>query len=130
MKRRRGHGRQSPPTAFLEACTHLALTNIPFRFIIAGDDWVSDRLLTANLSQYQAVITVDPSHLSPRQEAKLQFVEDKLITWPDSTKLAELVPPQIIFTGADNIAAVPRYKPNDSEAPVVCHLVNKNYQTE
>ena len=65
-----------------------------------------------------------------RVQRKVSQVDaaDRLVTWPDTKKLAELLLPQIRFDGAENIAAVPRYKPNDSGAPAVCHLVNKNYQ--
>lgn len=122
--------RRSPATPLLEVCGELALLNVPFRFIVAGDDWIEDQLLSEDLSQLRAVVRFEPSHLSAEQEAKLEQVGDRLITWPDKDKLFGLLPHQICFDGAENVAAVPRHKPTDTQAPAICHLINRNYRME
>jgi hypothetical protein len=122
--------RRSPATPLLEACGELALLNVPFRFIVAGDDWIEDQLLSEDLSQLGAVVRFEPSHLSAEQEAKLEQVGDRLITWPDKDKLFGLLPHQIRLEGAENVAAVPRHKSTDAQAPAICHLINCNYQME
>lgn len=123
--------RRPPATPLLEACGELALLNVPFRFIVAGDDWIEDQLLSEDLSQLRAVVQFDPCHLSAEQEAKLRQVEDRLITWPeDKAKLFKLLPPQIRFDGTQSVAAVPRFKPTDEQAPAVCHLINRAYQMD
>ena len=122
--------RRSPATPLLEACGELALSNVPFRFIVAGDDWIEDQLLSEDLGQLRAVVRFEPSHLSSEQEAKLAQVEDRLVAWPDKDRLFSLLEPQIRLDGAENIAVVPRHKPTDAQAPAVCHLINREYQID
>ena len=49
-----GQNRSAPRTDLAEACFALSRANVPFHLIVAGDDWVEDRLLDADLSPYTA----------------------------------------------------------------------------
>lgn len=125
-----GQDRSIPQTSCAKASLALASKNVPHGYIIAGDDWVEDHLLDADLSEYQAVVRFEPSHLTDAQEQKLQQAGDHLVTWSNIDTLLENIDPQIKVDGADNITVVPRHKPADSHAPAICHLLNANYDLE
>ena len=59
-----GQNRSAPGTDLAAACFALSRENLPFRLIVAGDDWVVDRLLDADLSPYQLILRFEPSHLN------------------------------------------------------------------
>ena len=66
-----GQNRSAPGTDLAAACFALSRANLPFRLIVAGDDWVEDRLLDADLAPYQLILRFEPSHLNAEQEDKL-----------------------------------------------------------
>jgi hypothetical protein len=113
-----------------EACKALALANVPFRLVLAGDDWMTDRLEADDLAGLKALIYTEPTFLDERQQAVLDAAADVRVLWPDSARLAQLAPPMVEVAGADNVTVVPRAKPGDGRAPFVCHLVNRNYVLE
>jgi len=121
---RRGRGR-------IEGiCTDLAAANTPFRVAVAGDHWLPDYRLTAgDLARARAVIVPKQLDLDAAQRTVLDGVKaaGRLVTWPDRAGLTKLVPPPIRIEGAGNLWAVPRAKPGDRKAPVVIHLLNRNY---
>lgn len=110
-----------------DACAQLALKNVPFRLLLAGDDWMPNRLRSEDLRDLQAIVVTEPMHLDPDQQAVLDAAKDRTVVWPDERRLLELLPPQIRIQGAANVIVVPRAKPGDPGAPFVCHLLNRNY---
>ena len=125
-----GQNRSAPKTELAEACFALSRANIPFRLIVAGDDWVDDRLLEAELSPYRAVLRFEPSYLTEEQEAKLKTAGHRLLTWSGASDLLDRFGRSIRVAGADNISVLMRQQPDNVEAPVICHLLNCNYTIE
>ena len=122
-----GQNRKAPKTDLAQACIALSHANVPFRFIVAGDDWVDDALLDADLSSYRAVVRFEPSHLTEEQEAKLQTAGERLVTWAGISDLLERVGIDIDVNGAENLSVLLRYRPDEADGPVICHLLNSNY---
>ena len=122
-----GQNRSAPKTDLYRACLALSRANMPCRFIVAGDDWIADELLDSDLSGYRAVVRFEPSHLAAAQEAKLQGVGDRLITFTDEADLLTRLDKEVSILGAENISVTLRQKPNASDAPLICHLLNANY---
>ena len=124
---RKGRGR-------IEAlCADLAQVNVPFRVLIAGDDWLADyRLKAADLAKAAAVVVPKQLDLDAAQRKLLDrpAVAAKLVVWPDRDKLARLVPPPVTIEGAARVWAVPRAVPNSRTKPVVVHLLNRNYDAK
>ena len=118
---------RSGNTQAKEACLWLARANVPFRIILAGDDWLDVRLSPDDLTGIKAIVVSEPLLLDEAQTAVLKEAGQRLVTWPDEEKLFRLVPRQISIEGADNITVVPRLVPGDDTRPFVCHLVNRNY---
>ena len=113
-----------------EACIALARANVPFRLLLAGDDWMDQRLGMEDIADLRAIVVTEPLMLDEEQEAILEAAKDRLVTWPDKGRLSELVPPQIKLEGAENITVIPREVPHSPTSPFVCHLLNRNYDAE
>lgn len=122
-----GQNRSAPKTALYEALLCLQRENIPAHILIAGDDWVADKLLAADLSAYRAVLRFEPSYLDAEQEAKLRALGERVIPWTGLGELLERAGRDIEVKGAEKLTALPRIKPNRSDSPLVCHLLNSDY---
>ena len=125
-----GQNRSAPRTDLFAACQALSAAMIPFRFIVAGDDWVEDRLLEADLSQYRAVVRFEPSYLSDAQEAKLAGAGERLLNWSGIEALAQAAGGDIQVSGAEKLSVLPRCRPGDPASPLLCHLLNSDYDLE
>ena len=127
---RGGQNRSAPGTDLAAACFALSRANLPFHMIVAGDDWVADRLLDADLSPYRVILRFEPSHLNAEQETKLRSVRDRLRTWSGEADLLNRVEQVVTVRGAENLSVLPRHQPGREDSPVVCHLLNSNYDLE
>ena len=125
-----GQNRSAPKTDLSQACLALSRANVPFRFIVAGDDWVDDSLLDADLAPYRAVVRFEPSHLTGEQEAKLQTAGERLFTWAGISDLLARVGIDIDLNGAENLSVTLRCRPDEADGPVICHLLNSNYDPQ
>jgi hypothetical protein len=121
---------RSNKTAAREACVALARANVPFRLLLAGDDWMDDRLAAAHLADLSAIVVTEPLMLDEQQQAVLDAARDRVVTWPDEQRLAELLPAPIALEGAENVTVIPRAVPGDDSKPFVCHLLNRDYVGE
>ncbi|MBM3497248.1 MAG: hypothetical protein FJX74_01135 [Armatimonadetes bacterium] len=110
-----------------DACYALAHANVPFRLLIAGDDWLDDRLAADDLTGLKAIVIADPLPLDAEQQTVLDAAADRLVTWPDEARLRQLAPASVSVGGAEGIMALPRAVPGDDARPVVVHLLNLNY---
>ncbi len=113
-----------------DACIELAQKNVPFRFVVAGDDWLPKQLTPDDLKGLKAVIVTEPNFLDANQQAVLNAVRDRIVIWPDTKRLFELVPRQLTVEGASDVTVIPRVKPADTRPPAVCHLLNGSYQPD
>jgi len=125
--RRRGTG------ALREACKQLADANLQFSVIIAGDDWLENRLTIKALRDFDAVIVPEPSELSEAQREVLQAWETAkgrkvdYVASADDIKSVDFAASAVKVTGALNIWVLPRLRP---DSPLVCHILNRNYDGE
>jgi hypothetical protein len=110
-------------------CRTLFERNIPFTVVVAGDDWLDYRLDEKRLADFRAVIVPGPLGMDEQQEAILDRIgaAGRLITWPDERKLAALMPSPVVVQGSTQVGVVPRAVPGKAGAPVVLHLVNRQY---
>ncbi len=125
-----GQNRSAPRTALYEACQALSRANIPFRMVVAGDEWVADHLLEADLSAFRALVRFEPSHLDEEQEAKLREAGPRLLTYRSAADLQERLGGDIWVNGASGVFVLPRHRPEDDSRPIVCHLLNANYDMD
>lgn len=111
----------------MDACKDLALMNVPFRLVLAGDEWMDERLELGDLESLKALVVTEPTFLDEGQQAVLDRVKGLTAVWPDEERLFQLLRRDITVEGASNVTVVPRWKAADPQAPFVCHLVNRNY---
>ncbi len=118
---RKGKGRIEP------ICIELAQRNVPFDVVIAGDDWLPDQRLSREIvARYEAVIVPDGLVLDSAQQAVLDALGEKVVSWSDRDRLFTQLSSPIQIVGAENVLAVPRLA-EDARRPVVVHLVNRSY---
>ena len=113
----------------------LAAQNIPFDLVLAGDDWLPVTFTADQLARYKTIIVTDDAELDTAQKAVLAEFESKTVRFslPEDgeanlPKAAQsiLASAPISVTGAEGITVVPRNR-QDPAAPVVCHVLNRNY---
>ncbi len=125
-----GQNRSAPKTDLVRACLALSAANVPYRIIVAGDDWIDDRLLDTDLSQFRAVVRFEPAHLNSEQEAYLSGAANQLVTWSTAEDLIKAVGHDVEVSGAGNLSVLPRIQPENTESPLICHLLNGNYDPQ
>ncbi len=125
-----GQNRSAPKTDLVQACLALSASNVPYRIIVAGDDWIEDRLLRTDLSQFRAVVRFEPSHLNAEQEAYLSRAANQLVTWSTADNLIKAVGHDVAVSGPGNLSVLPRVQPENADSPLICHLLNSNYDPQ
>ncbi|MFC1712975.1 hypothetical protein ACFL6S_04860 [Candidatus Poribacteria bacterium] len=116
-----------------EACKRLADSNLQFSIVVAGDEWLEDRLSIDTLKKFDTAIVPEPADLSEIQKAALQKWESvkskkaNHITSADDIENIDFDKPAARVTGPPNIWVLPRLNPN---GPVVCHILNRNYDED
>jgi hypothetical protein len=116
--------------SFQRICKQLADANIQFSVVIAGDDWIEDRLTLDKLGRFDAVIVPEPSDLSDAQKEVLQDWEvskNKKVQHVGPADDIEMAESAVKVVGPPNIWVLPRLRPG---SPVVCHILNRNYDEE
>ena len=111
-------------------CIDLAQRNVPFDVVVAGDDWLDYRLDGDRLKRYRAVITVgDTQWMDEAQHELLADVKEtgRLVTWPNEQRLEALSPRPVLVEGSEHVMVVPRAIPDNDTAPIVVHLLNRQY---
>ncbi|MCD6360949.1 MAG: hypothetical protein J7M38_08780, partial [Armatimonadetes bacterium] len=98
--------------------------------IIAGDDWLDERLTAGDLEALDYIVTIDPLRMDDEQAAVLAAAGDRVVTWSEGDDMAALLPRYITVTGTDDITVVPRAVPGDDSRPLICQLVNRNYDAK
>ncbi|MFC1806615.1 hypothetical protein ACFL09_06535 [Planctomycetota bacterium] len=114
-------------------CVDLARANVPYTVVMAGDDWLPDHRLTKRqLDRFKAVVMTKTCELDARQQKLIDGVkaDGRLVTWPDKAALAKLIGTPVAIEGATQVWAVPRAIPGDRKAPVMVHLLNRNYDAK
>jgi hypothetical protein len=121
--RRRGGGDIQP------ICAALAERNIPFAVVVAGDDWLENRLDPARLNGFKAVIVTKDLAMDASQRRLIEKVraETRLVEWPNQPRLDALLRPCVQVEGTDRLHVVIRGRPDDARAPLVVHLLNRGY---
>lgn len=113
-----------------DACAALTRENIPFRLVIAGDDWWPIYLDRKELESLDVVVTTaDAKYLDPAQQVVLDAMSDRVMRWSDMTHLFDRFPREITVD-ASNVIVLPRARPDEPSAPSICHLINRNYRKE
>lgn len=68
--------------------------------------------------------------MNSEQEAYLARAANQLLTWSTAEALIATVGHDIKLAGADNLTVLPRILPGNRASPLICHLLNSNYDAQ
>jgi hypothetical protein len=103
--------------------------NVPFALVAAGDDLLPLRLNEKELARFEKIVIPGDPRLDEQQQAVLSKLaaEQKTITWRNGPAMLSQIQPWVSVEGAPNVWALPRQRPDKPNAPLVVHLLNRNY---
>jgi hypothetical protein len=105
------------------AVLELAKANVPFAILVAGDEELPARISSEMLGRYSYLLKEEKTLPAGQQEIYEKARAKKI--WLDA--LPRQLKSQVIVRGSGKVRAFLRHKPSDDSAPLVCHLVNQDY---
>ncbi len=117
-------------------CGQLVNMSIPFGMPVAGDNWLINRLNEKDIDRYDALLIPEPLNISNDQKEIVEKWKQnkKVIEVKEGDDIAKIlenrVDPLISLESNNKIWLFPRYNTEDNKAPLVCHLVNYDYDGE
>ncbi len=123
-----------PEAAFIGLYSSLAKLNIPFGFVVAGNKELPQRLQPGDATKFSLLLVPDTANLDAAQK---RVVDDwnkqgAALTVGRQDDVAALLARRIdplvaVESGTSDVRLYPRAVPGQKTAPVLCHLVNWNY---
>ncbi|MDZ8119091.1 hypothetical protein [Pontiella agarivorans] len=99
--------------------------NIPYRLLVNGGAWIPASLESDDVEGLESVVVLPPVNTADKALLKgrnLKIYSGQQDPMPTSARIR--------VQGAEKVAVVPRHNPLDPKAPIVCHLLNENYQAD
>ncbi len=109
------------------AALNLLKANVPFAIVVA-EPTLDALPLQSDLKPYDSLLT--GKQPLPTNFLKQVPQKTKVIQWQGIDKLPEFIRHQVIVKGSDKVRVSLRYKPDDANAPLVCHLLNQDYDLQ
>jgi hypothetical protein len=110
--------------------------NIPFGTPAAGDEWLANRIKEEDIDPYELMLIPEPYNIPAGQ---LQTVNNWKAKKPViyvkdgeniDTILKEKISPMLSMEKGEKIWLFPRYNPENKKAPLICHLINYDYDAD
>jgi len=119
------------------AAAGLMENNIPYKLLIAGDDWwpkyLTDADQSSQIKNYQVIVQTEFNGypLDDKQKAVLDANATKQVAWPNLTALQKLLPTEISVS-TEGIASFPRVNVGfpHKNPPHIIHLVNRYFDKQ
>lgn len=108
-----------------DAALKLTEANIPYAIVVADDG----KLTAETVAPYEYIIA-GPRPLSDKQEEILEESEAQVVRWKGLSELPGAIKNHLTIEGSNRVRVSIRYNPDDVNAPIVCHLLNQNYELE
>ncbi len=112
-----------------KAAFQLTKANVPFAFIVLGNDELPLELSAERAAPFDYFI-LGNERAESRTIEKVKNSDARISVWNDSDGLPPGLTNQIQIEGAESIRVSLRNKPDDPNAPVVCHILNQNYNAD
>lgn len=112
-----------------DAALKLAEANIPYVILAAGDESLPYRITSEMIEPYDYLIA-GSKPLPDGQEEILQTANAKIVRWEGLDKLPDKMKGRITVDGSDPVRISIRHNPCSSDSPLVCHILNLNYDFE
>jgi len=119
------------------AAAGLMENNIPYKLLIAGDDWwpkyLTDAEQISQINNYQVIVQTafNGYPLDDAQKSVLEANATKQVAWPNLTALQKLLPTEISVS-TEGIASFPRVNVGfpHKNPPHIIHLVNRDFDKQ
>jgi len=121
------------------AATGLIEQNIPYKLLIAGDDWwpkyLTDTDQSNDMNNFSVIVKThfNGTALDTEQTDKLNSYSNKVVSWSDTSEIQHLLP-QEMSVNAAKIALFPRentaLNATMNNSPRIMHLVNRDYNAD
>jgi hypothetical protein len=110
-----------------DVAAHLAAANAQYRVVVAGGDWVEERLTARALRGAKRVIVASSGMPDPKQQAVVDATarSARLIRWDGPASCDGKLPQSVRVVGGTRVWAVLRRNPTTGEVAV--HLLNRDY---
>lgn len=129
----RGSGGSPYYTPVKHVCAGLVNANIPFGMAVAGDELLANRLTGDEAKRFEVMLIPEPIRLINGQEEiirqwKQQGHAVEVRRQDDvAAKLRGRVQPLVTLESDSKVWIFPRKIPDALEAPLVCHVINSQY---
>jgi hypothetical protein len=100
--------------------------NYPFGIVLAGDKLLDHPFTSEKLHPYEKIIVPQDALLSEEQKELLRMNEERVICYRDHSSVEKLSS-LLKVEHAERITVLPRIKPGDPDAPLVIHLINRDF---
>ncbi|MFB3786361.1 MAG: hypothetical protein ACE15F_08325 [bacterium] len=109
--------------AMEDAAGELTRANIPHDLIYVSNTQENEDELIHQLFRYESVITSQSDNLP-------QVERTRYLAWNGLSECPAEIKQSVSVDGAERIAVSLRYNPDRNDAPVVCHVLNQNYDVQ
>ena len=109
------------------AALELLKANIPFNILVA-EPTLGIKVTPKDISACEFLLT-GKQPLPPEFEQLVKSAKVSVVQWQGIEKLPESAFRQVRVSG-EKVRVSLRYKPDDPKAPVVCHLLNQDYDLQ
>lgn len=117
--------------ALRELAAQLADANIPFHVALEGNDLLARRVDAADLDGASVVLRAVPALLPAEAADRVaELAGDRPVMDHFGGPLPGSLPRPVRVEGAEGVWVLPRAVPGDPTAPVVVHLLNRDYDAE
>ena len=116
-------------------CGNLVEKNIPFGVVVAGDDWLSNRLQRDAIDRFELMLIPEPLKIEAGQKRIvgewMRTQKDKVLHVKDTDNVGDMlkgrIEPLVSLKSNSTVWLFPRKVKNRDNAPVVCHVYNHQY---
>ena len=108
-----------------DAALRFAEANIPYACIVGEHDELPPELAAQTIATFEHLVALRelPGDLKDALDAS----QSRVVRWENVEALPEAIKRQASVTGPGRLRLSLRYKPGTSDVPVVCHVLNQNY---
>lgn len=135
----RGSGQQMPQTPEQQSppihqiCLELANANIPFGIVVSGSEPLDWEMTTLDLERYEFLVLNEPTMLEGKQKEILDnwSAKGRVVKWNGINSVLSRAQKLVAADPSDGkIWVLPRVRPGDRKAPLVCHVLNRVFDAK
>lgn len=126
----------NPSGSLKRICESLVNLNVPFGVVVAGNEWVPNRLAPGDAKRFDLLLIPEPVKLDAGQQQVVEGWKNQKTAISISQKddvaqrLAGRLDPLTALESKSSVWLFPRVIPGKKGASTVCHLINWDYDAQ